>query len=119
MIRIFRHYISTAYLGLMALEWLVFYLSMQWGAAVRFLYTASWYSKEQMILASLVYSGVFVLCCSSIGLYRKTLDREEYNLLERINYRPRVDAGAKCVDFRNHFFIYWRFADPLFFLSLH
>lgn len=86
MIRIFRHYISTAYLGLMALEWLVFYLSMHWGAAVRFLYTASWYSNEQMILASLVYSGVFVLCCSSIGLYRKTLDREEYNLLERINY---------------------------------
>ncbi|QPK61922.1 TIGR03013 family PEP-CTERM/XrtA system glycosyltransferase [Methylomonas sp. LL1] len=86
MIRIFRHYISTAYLWLMLVEWLVFYLAMHWGATVRFLYTASWYSRDEMILASLVFSCVFTLCCSFLGLYRKTLDREEYNLLERINY---------------------------------
>lgn len=86
MIRIFRHYISTAYLGLMLVEWLVFYLAMHWGAAVRFLYTSSWYSRGDMILSSLVFSAVFTLCCSFLGLYRKTLDKEEYNLLERINY---------------------------------
>jgi len=86
MIRIFRHYISTAYLGLMLAEWIVFYLAMHWGSAVRFLYTSSWYSQEDMILASLVFSIVFTLSCSFLGLYRKTLDREEYNLLERINY---------------------------------
>ena len=86
MIRIFRHYISTAYLGLMVVEWSVFYLAMHVGSAVRFLYTASWYSPEEMILASLVFSAVFTLCCSALGLYRKTLDREEYNLLERINF---------------------------------
>ena len=86
MIRVFRHYISTAYLWLMFVEWAVFYLAMHVGAAVRFLYTSSWYSAEQMIWASVVFSAVFTLCCSSIGLYRKTLDREEYNLLERINY---------------------------------
>lgn len=86
MIRIFRHYISTAYLGLMLMEWLVFYLAMHWGSAVRFLYTASWYSQQEMILASLVFSAVFITSCSALGLYRKTLDREEYNLLERINF---------------------------------
>ncbi|MGY6276118.1 TIGR03013 family XrtA/PEP-CTERM system glycosyltransferase [Methylomonas sp. MgM2] len=86
MIRIFRHYISTAYLGLMLAEWLVFYLAMHWGSAIRFLYTSSWYSTEEMILASLVFSVVFTTSCSFFGLYRKTLDREEYNLLERINY---------------------------------
>ncbi|MCQ8129169.1 TIGR03013 family XrtA/PEP-CTERM system glycosyltransferase [Methylomonas rivi] len=86
MIRIFRHYISTAYLWLMAVEWMVFYSAMHWGAAVRFLYTSSWYTQEEMFWASMVFSCVFTLCCSSIGLYRKTLDREEYNLLERINY---------------------------------
>lgn len=86
MIRIFRHYISTAYLGLMIAEWIVFYLAMHWGTAVRFFYTSSWYSREEMIYASLVFSAVFTLCCSFLGLYRKTLDREEYNLLERINY---------------------------------
>ncbi|MDD2759334.1 MAG: TIGR03013 family PEP-CTERM/XrtA system glycosyltransferase [Methylomonas sp.] len=86
MIRIFRHYISTAYLGLMLAEWVVFYLAMYWGAAVRFLYASSWYSTEEMMWASLVYSVVFILSCSFLGLYRKTLDKEEYNLLERINY---------------------------------
>lgn len=94
MIRIFRHYISTAYLWLMIMEWTVFYLSMHWGATVRFLYTSSWYSKEEMILASVVYSIVFTLSCSAIGLYRKTLDREEYNLLERINYSFAVAIFA-------------------------
>ncbi len=86
MIRIFRHYISTAYLGLMLAEWVVFYLAMHWGSAVRFLYTSSWYSPHDMIRASVVFSAVFTLSCSFLGLYRKTLDKEEYNLLERINY---------------------------------
>ena len=86
MIRIFRHYISTAYLWLMLAEWLVFYLAMHWGATVRFLYEASWYSQQEMILASLVFSVVFTTSCSVLGLYRKTLDKEEYNLLERINF---------------------------------
>lgn len=86
MIRIFRHYISTAYLWLMLVEWLVFYLAMHWGATVRFLYTDSWYSQAEMIEASAVFSAVFTLSCSALGLYRKTLDKEEYNLLQRINY---------------------------------
>lgn len=86
MIRIFRHYISTAYLWLMLIEWAVFYLGMHWGSAVRFLYTASWYTQEEMIRASLLFSCVFTLSCSGLGLYRKTLDREEYNLLQRINF---------------------------------
>lgn len=86
MIRIFRHYISTAYLWLMLAEWLVFYLAMHWGATVRFLYEASWYSQQEMIMASLVFSAVFTTSCSILGLYRKTLDKEEYNLLERINF---------------------------------
>ncbi|MGR8930450.1 MAG: TIGR03013 family XrtA/PEP-CTERM system glycosyltransferase [Gammaproteobacteria bacterium] len=86
MIRIFRHYISTTYLGLMLVEWFVFYVSMHGGAAIRFLYTTSWYTSDEMVNASLVYSVVFCVCCSFLGLYRKTLDREEYNLLERINY---------------------------------
>lgn len=86
MMRIFRHYISTAYLGLMLVEWLVFYMSMYGGVALRYLYIPSWYFSDQMVDASLIYSIVFTCCCSFLGLYRKTLDKEEYNLLERINY---------------------------------
>lgn len=70
----------------MFIEWLMFYLGMHWGSAVRFLYTASWYSQEEMIRASLLFACVFSSSCSALGLYRKTLDREEYNLLQRINF---------------------------------
>ena len=86
MIRIFRHYISTAYLWLMLTEWLVFFLAMYWGATVRFLYKDSWYTSEQMVEAAVVFSVAFMTSCSVLGLYRKTLDKEEYNLLERISY---------------------------------
>jgi sugar transferase (PEP-CTERM system associated) len=86
MIRIFRHYISAAYLWLLLTEWLVFFLAMYWGAAVRFLYTASWYSQDQLLGAALVFSVAFISSCSALGLYRKTLDKEEYKLLERINF---------------------------------
>lgn len=86
MIRIFRHYISAAYLGLLVTEWLLFFSAMFWGAGVRFLYTSSWYSQQQLFEAALVYSAAFTISCSALGLYRKTLDKEEYNLLERISY---------------------------------
>jgi sugar transferase (PEP-CTERM system associated) len=85
MIRIFRHYISTAYLWLLLVEGLVFYFAMYWGEAVRYFYTAFAYTQQEMTLPSLVFASVFVACCSLAGLYRKTLDREEYKLLERIN----------------------------------
>ncbi|MDT4329662.1 TIGR03013 family XrtA/PEP-CTERM system glycosyltransferase [Methylomonas sp. MED-D] len=86
MIRIFRHYISTAYLWLLILEWLVFFLAMYCGATVRFLYTASWYTSNELGAAALMYSMVFTAACSALGLYRKTLDKEEYNILQRISF---------------------------------
>lgn len=86
MIRIFRHYISTAYLWLLLTEWLVFFVATYWGATVRFLYKDSWYTSEQLLEAATVFSLVFITCCSALGLYRKTLDKEEYKLLERISF---------------------------------
>jgi sugar transferase (PEP-CTERM system associated) len=86
MIRIFRHYISVAYLWLLLTEWLVFFLALYCGAAIRFLYKSSWYSEEQMFQAALVFAFAFSLSCSALGLYRKTLDKDEYNLLERISF---------------------------------
>jgi len=88
----------------MIIEWLVFYLGMHWGGAVRFLYTASWYSQEEMIRASLLFSAVFSMSCSALGLYRKTLDREEYNLLQRINFSFAVSIFVLV-------FIYYLFPD--------
>lgn len=85
MIRIFRHYISSAYLWLLLAESFVFYAAMYWGEAVRYFYTETSYSRQEMTPSALVFAFVFVACCSLAGLYRKTLDREEYKLLERIN----------------------------------
>lgn len=85
MIRIFRHYISAAYLWLLLTESLVFYVAMYCGAAVRFLYSASWYSPSELAAAALVFSIAFIVSCSALGLYRKTLDKEEYNILQRIS----------------------------------
>jgi sugar transferase (PEP-CTERM system associated) len=39
-----------------------------------------------MLEAAVVFSLVFSASCSALGLYRKTLDKEEYNLLERISF---------------------------------
>lgn len=85
MIRIFRHYISTAYLSLLLIEGFMFYAALYWGAAVRFLLTNTGFTSQEMMMPSLVYAVVFVASSSLAGLYRKTLDREEYKLLERIN----------------------------------
>ncbi|TPQ29626.1 TIGR03013 family XrtA/PEP-CTERM system glycosyltransferase [Methylomonas koyamae] len=85
MIRIFRHYISTAYLWLLLAEAIVFYSAMYIGAAVRFLYTASWYSQPELASSAAVFSIIMTTSCSALGLYRKTLDKEEYNILQRIS----------------------------------
>lgn len=86
MIRIFRHYISTAYLWLMFFECLTFFLSIYLGAGVRYLYTSSWYSNTLVLETAIVFSFMFFISCSALGLYRKTLDVEEYNLLQRISF---------------------------------
>ncbi|MBD9357733.1 TIGR03013 family XrtA/PEP-CTERM system glycosyltransferase [Methylomonas albis] len=86
MIRIFRHYISTAYLWLLMAESLVFYLAMYCGAGLRFLYTASWYTQAELAASAAVFSITLIASCSGLGLYRKTLDKEEYNILQRISF---------------------------------
>ena len=132
MIRIFRHYISLAYLGLLLTEWLVFFLGMYWGSAIRFLYIDSWYSQEEMLAAAIVFSLCFSLSCSALGLYRKTLDKEEYNLLERISFSfavailllvfvyytiPGLMLALACWS-QPSFSIRWFTADPLFVLPV-
>lgn len=83
MIRIFRHYISRAYLWLVIIEAMVFFASMYYGSDVRFLFTESWYTSEDMTIASTVFSLVLMLSCAGLGLYRRTLSWDDYNLLAR------------------------------------
>ena len=83
MIRIFRHYISRAYLWLLLIEFCMFFSAMYFGSSVRFLTIKSWYTLEDITLASLIFSSVVSLSCLGLGLYRRSLSREEYNLAAR------------------------------------
>ena len=83
MIRIFRHYISRAYLILVVIETCIFFASMYYGSNVRFLLTESWYSEQDITIASLVFATVLLLSCTGLGLYRRTLSWDDYNLLAR------------------------------------
>lgn len=83
MIRIFRHYISRAYLWLLLVEFGVFFAAMYFGSHIRFLMTESWYTEYDITLASIIFSSVMSLSCLGLGLYRRTLSGEEYNLVAR------------------------------------
>ena len=83
MIRIFRHYISRAYLWLLLIEFGVFFAAMYFGSDVRFLMTKSWYTEQDIAFASIIFSSVMSLSCLGLGLYRRTLSGEDYNLVAR------------------------------------
>jgi len=82
-IRIFRHYISRAYLWLLLIEYGVFFAAMYFGSDVRFLVTKSWYTEQDITFASIIFSTVMSLSCLGLGLYRRTLSGEDYNLVAR------------------------------------
>lgn len=83
MIRIFRHYISSAYLWLLIAEASVFFLAMEFGSDARFLFTQSWYSQKDITMASAIFSAVLTLSCAGLGLYRRSLSQEDYALMAR------------------------------------
>ena len=83
MIRIFRHYISRAYLILLIIEFCVFFASMYYGSDVRFLFTQSWYTDQDISVASIVFASALTLSCSGLGLYRRSLSWDDYSLLSR------------------------------------
>ena len=83
MIRIFRHYISRAYLWLLSIEFCVFFASMYFGSNVRFLMTDSWYTEQDITFASIIFASAMSLSCLGLGLYRRTLSGEDYNLVAR------------------------------------
>lgn len=83
MIRIFRHYISRAYLSLLIIESLVFFAAMYFGIGIRFLAGPDWYSVEESLISSAIFAATMTLSCSAMGLYRRSLSLQDYNLLAR------------------------------------
>lgn len=83
MIRIFRHYISRAYLVLLVIEFAAFFCAMYLAVTIPFLEASTWYSDDEGIISSFVFSGVLTLSCAAMGLYRRSLSLQDYNLLAR------------------------------------
>ena len=83
-IRIFRHYIPTAFIYLAVLEGVFFFLAFEWAIAIRF-----WESDPATVAKvqpvwpkAIVFSVVLVLSMTGMGLYeRRTRDRFEGLLL--------------------------------------
>jgi len=82
-IRIFRHYISRAYSWLLLIEFCMFFSAMYFGSDVRFLFTESWYTEQDITFASIIFSSVMTLSCLGLGLYNRSLGGGDYNSLAR------------------------------------
>lgn len=84
MIRLFRHYLSSAYIGLFLVEFVMLFFAMYWGHELRFFYTSSWYSDEYIILSSTIFCLVVTISNIGLGLYRRSLSWDDFHLLSRI-----------------------------------
>ena len=83
MLRIFRHYISKVFLSLFVVEFCIFFAAMYFGSEFRFLFANSWYSEGYIELASLIFAITLSFCFTGIGLYRRSLLWNDYELLAR------------------------------------
>jgi len=84
MIRIFRHYLSSAYIWLFLTEVIVLFFAMYWGTELRFLYSDSWYTDEYILLSSTIFSIVVTISNVGLGLYRRSLSWDDFHLLSRV-----------------------------------
>ena len=83
MIKVFHHYISAVFLILFGIEYCVFFASMYFGSEFRFLLAESWYSEGYIVSASWIFATTLSFCLVGIGLYRRNLGHNEYELLSR------------------------------------
>jgi sugar transferase (PEP-CTERM system associated) len=69
MVRVFRHYISGAFLGLILFEATAFFSALYLGMSVRF------YSPEVidsgLFVPSLIYTVIMLICMTGMGLYQR------------------------------------------------
>jgi sugar transferase (PEP-CTERM system associated) len=62
----------------------MFYSAMYFGSEVRFMWDPSWYSQQEILYASIIFSVVLTVSCVGMGLYRKSLAWDDYVLLPRV-----------------------------------
>ncbi len=69
MVRVFRHYISGAFLGLILLEATVFFSALYLGKALRF-YNPD-FVQPGLFVPSLLFSLFMLICMTGMGLYQR------------------------------------------------
>lgn len=57
---------------------------MYLGSDVRFINVASWYTNKDIVEASIIFSVTLSIMCVGLGLYRRSLDWDDYNLALRV-----------------------------------
>ncbi len=103
MIRVFRHYISSVYLWLLFAEAGLFFLALYLSGEFFIAEDAA----QNLVTASLVFSFLLTFTCAGMGLYRRSLSTEDYNLLTRTSSSFALAIVALIViDYAiPHFFI--------------
>jgi len=76
--------LSSAYIWLFLMEFIVLFFAMYWGTELRFLYSNSWYTDEYILLSSAIFSSVIITSNVGLGLYRRSLSWDDFHLLSRI-----------------------------------
>ncbi len=72
MIRIFRHYVSAAYLSLMLLELAVFLAAIFIGGHLRFLRSEGWRMESDGWITAGLFALTMVILNAGVGLYQRT-----------------------------------------------
>ncbi|MBN2700393.1 MAG: TIGR03013 family PEP-CTERM/XrtA system glycosyltransferase [Methylothermaceae bacterium] len=83
-IRIFRHYISAAYLSLMLLESISFLTAIFVGGKLRFLFSSGWQMEPQWWITAVLFTFAMVTLNAGLGLYQRITQWSLSNLLLRL-----------------------------------
>ncbi len=83
-IRIFRHYVSSAYLGLLSLEFVLYVSAIFIGGRLRFLQEKGWSAEPEWWLTALLFALTASVCSISVGLYQRSSQENLSSLLLRL-----------------------------------
>ena len=76
MIRLFRHYISSAYLVLILLEGLVYLSAIPIAYWLRLGITVGWNDPFALKMTSLIYATAMLAAAASLGLYQRAISQD-------------------------------------------
>lgn len=83
-VRIFRHYVSTAYLGLFLIEFGLYFSAIFIGGHLRFLWAEEWNAEPELWFTALLFSIITSITHISVGLYQRSSQSNISNVFLRL-----------------------------------